>query len=255
MTASRRIVALVVAVLGVAAAPAHASSLAGSRSSMTRQHDAAVELDYRFARTPAQVRKLADAGALVRVSPDTNLTLADVSFPYAQPEVRGFVQHLAAQYRAATGSRLVITSLTRPTALQPGNASPLSVHPAGMAVDLRVPASDSARRWLERTLLALEDENVLDVTREQRPPHFHVAVFPDAARAWAARQDSVQARAAAERAVATTEEAMTLEPAVVFAEPANGSGTFAAAFAALLAVGTLWARVRSRRPREVASAS
>jgi hypothetical protein len=81
---------------------------------------------------------------------------------------------------------MVVTSLTRPLASQPGNAHELSVHPAGMAVDLRVPADANSRRWLEQTLLALETARVLDVTREHHPSHFHVAVFPEAYRAWAA---------------------------------------------------------------------
>lgn len=35
------------------------------------------------------------------------------------------------------------------------------------------------RNWLESTLLYLEEAGVLEATRERRPPHFHVAVFPD----------------------------------------------------------------------------
>jgi hypothetical protein len=55
-----------------------------------------------------------------------------------------------------------------------------------MAVDLRIPASADARRWLETELLDLEQADVLDVTRERRPPHYHVAVFPEAFAAFAA---------------------------------------------------------------------
>jgi LysM repeat protein len=46
-----------------------------------------------------------------------------------------------------------------------------------MAVDLRIPKSSKCRSWLENTLLSLERENVIDVTRERYPPHFHVAVY------------------------------------------------------------------------------
>jgi len=45
-------------------------------------------------------------------------------------------------------------------------------------VDLRIPRSAANRRWLERTLLSLEDRIVLDATRERYPAHYHVAVFP-----------------------------------------------------------------------------
>ncbi len=100
------------------------------------------------------------------------------AFPYARPAVRLFVENLAAEYHAATGERLVVTSLTRPISRQPRNASELSVHPAGMAVDLRVPGKASSRKWLEKRLLQLEDKVVLDATKERKPAHYHVAVFP-----------------------------------------------------------------------------
>jgi len=120
----------------------------------------------------------------VAVEPDSDLALSGVSHPFARPEVKLFIDRLAAQYHDAIGERLVVTSLVRPTSEQPRNASPLSVHPAGMAVDLRVPAKTSTRQWLEHTLLSLESAGVLDVTREMHPSHFHVALFPDAYRAY-----------------------------------------------------------------------
>lgn len=165
---------------------AEAAGLGGSHASMVRQHEVALEHDYTFSRTGAQVRVLVDHGRLVPLPGNADYTMSKVSQPYARPEVRLFVERLAAQYRDATATKLVVTSLTRPLAAQPRNASPLSVHPAGMAVDLRIPADSANRAWLERKLLELEEAGVLDVTREHRPPHYHVAVFPDAYAAWAA---------------------------------------------------------------------
>jgi hypothetical protein len=181
---------------------ARADTLRGSPGSMAHQHEVAVKEDYTFLRTPKDVQKLATAGALVAVTEDENLTLSKVSFPYARPEVRDFVARFAASYREATGSRLVVTSLTRPETGQPRNAHKLSVHPAGMAVDLRIPADSTARSFIERSLLELERAGVLDVTRERSPAHYHVAVFAEAYAPYAARQDSLaaidRARAAAE---------------------------------------------------------
>lgn len=175
--------ALALALAGVAATvvshPALASTLHGSHSSMVHQHAVAVNLDYSFVRTPAQLRELVADSALQRVSSTSDLELSGVSYPFARPAVRDFVEWLAAEYHAAMGAPLVVTSLTRPTSRQPRNASPLSVHPAGMAVDLRIPASASALRWLEHKLLSLEQAGVVDVTREQHPAHLHVAVFPE----------------------------------------------------------------------------
>jgi hypothetical protein len=156
---------------------AMAGELGGSPASMEEQHAVAVESDYSFLRKPADVEHLVELGRLVEVKPDGDFSLSDVSFPFARPEVRTFIESLAADYRDAFDEKLVVTSLTRPTSLQPANAHDLSVHPAGMAADLRVPAASTRRKWLEARLLALEDAGAIDVTREKHPSHFHVAVF------------------------------------------------------------------------------
>ncbi len=182
-----------------AASPAAATrvTLHGSHGSMVRQHGIARANDYTFLHTPAAIRAFTREGYLVPVPGNRDYRLAGVSFAVARPETKTFVERLGAAYHVACGAPLVVTSLTRPTDEQPRNASPLSVHPAGMAVDLRVPATSGCRRWLERSLLALERNGVLDVTREHRPPHYHVAVFPGEYMRFAA---SAEARDAAERA-------------------------------------------------------
>ena len=153
--------------------------LRGSRASVRHQHEVAKESDLTFLRTAAQIQEFVMQERLEAVYSTAHLTVSKVSFPYVRPLVKQFLDRLAAQYYAATGKKLVVTSLTRPTSRQPRNASPLSVHPAGIAVDFRVPAHSADRFWLEATLLMLESEGVLDVTRERRPPHYHVAVFPE----------------------------------------------------------------------------
>jgi len=166
------------AVLFLAAPAAEAASLSGSRSSVSRQNYQARRHEYTFIRTPAQVKQFVAKGWLVPLRGNSNYTLHAVSFPYARPEVKLFIERLSKQYRASCGEQLVVTSLTRPTTRQPRNASPLSVHPTGMAVDLRRSWSSSCRRWLESTLLYLEGRGVLEAARERRPPHYHVALFP-----------------------------------------------------------------------------
>lgn len=167
-------------------------SLRGSPASMTRQHNMAVEDDRTFFRTPKAVLKEVEAGTLTHLAGNEDYRTANVSFPYAAEEVRMLVERVAREYRAACGEQLVVTSLTRPSTKQPRNAHALSVHPAGVAVDLRISKRSDCRVWLERTLLALEAEEVLDVTREKRPPHYHVAVFVTKYRAYAERQDSTE---------------------------------------------------------------
>jgi hypothetical protein len=158
---------------------ASAQSLRGSVSSLDQQNRQALRHDFTYLTRRQDVARFVGAGLLVPVEGNAHYKLTDVSFRVARPEVRLFVERLAAQYYGICGTRLVVTSLTRPKTYQPSNASARSVHPTGMAIDLRVPTTVSCRRWLESTLLALEGSRVLDVTLERNPPHFHVALFPE----------------------------------------------------------------------------
>jgi hypothetical protein len=163
----------------VLAAPLTAQTLRGSPASVELQYRVAKEHDFTFLRTGQQVHRFVEQGYLVRLPGNANYTVAPtVSFPVARPEVKVFVERLSGQYRAACGEKLVVTSLTRPLNGQPANASSRSVHPTGMALDLRVSQNPTCRNWLERTLLSLEGRGVISATRERRPPHYHVSVFP-----------------------------------------------------------------------------
>ncbi len=191
---------------------ASASALGGSKTSMVRQHRVAKQEGLTFSATETRVRALVEDGALEPVTGNADYTvLPSVAHKYARPEVRLLIERLAAQYREATGEKLVVTSLVRPIAEQPANAHQLSVHPAGIAMDLRVPAKASSRQWLEQTLLGLEQRGLLDVTRERRPPHYHVAVFPAAYRAYVEKVGPVR----------TMEKVVPAPAPVVAAEPAQ----------------------------------
>ena len=153
-------------------------SLRGSRASLDRQNRVARQNDFTYIANDAQAYRFRERGFLVQIRPNPDFVLHDVSFPMARAEVGVFVERLAGQYRAACGEQLVVTSLTRPKSHQPRNASDRSVHPTGMAVDLRRPNNHTCRSWLQRVLLDLEAKGVLEATLERWPPHFHIAVFP-----------------------------------------------------------------------------
>jgi len=155
-----------------------AQSLRGSPESLDRQNAQARAHNFTYLETPAQVRRYVDLGYLVPVRPTAHMQIHNVSFPYARPEVRLFLERLSSQYRAACGEQLVVTSLTRPLSNQPPNASVRSVHPTGMAVDLRRSANARCRSWLESTLLSLERQGLIEAIVERRPPHYHIAVYP-----------------------------------------------------------------------------
>lgn len=164
-----------------------AQSLRGSQASLREQHRVAQEHDFTFLETPADVLRFVRSGLLVELPGNADYELANPSYPYARPEVRLFVKRLAAQYRAACGEKLVVTSLTRPTSGQPSNAASLSVHPTGMAVDFRISHNPGCRTWLERTLVQMDSRRVINATRERSPPHYHVAVYPTQYRGYVER--------------------------------------------------------------------
>jgi LysM repeat protein len=167
-----------------------AQSLKGSRTAMRRQNAVAQAQDYTFLVTSSDVRRYVDRGLLVTVKGNANYKTSGVSFPYARPAVKLFVERLASQYKAACGEKLVVTSLTRPLSRQPRNASDLSVHPAGMAVDLRHSKKTGCRRWLEESLAGLEARGVIEATKERNPAHYHIAVFPTQYTRYASRMDA-----------------------------------------------------------------
>lgn len=160
------------------AAESHAQALRGSRSSVQRIYQQARDHDLTFFRSGGGVREAAERGDLVRLVPNADFQLHQVSHPYVLPTTRTFVTRLAAQYRGACGEKLVVTSGTRPTSLRLANSVDKSVHPTGMAVDIRRPTKGSCQRWLRSTLIDLNRTKAIEAVEERRPPHFHIAVFP-----------------------------------------------------------------------------
>lgn len=220
-----RIAAGAIALLCIAVAPVHADaievpvSLRGSPESMVRQNDVARGLGLPFVETVGEMRALANSGQLVNLHGNENYEIADfVRNTEARPEMRTFIERLSAQYHAATGEKLVVTSLTRPTSRQPGNSHELSVHPTGIAVDLRVSQRAQSREWLEGTLLALEERGLLDITRERYPPHYHVAVFPEAYMAYVGELEETRLAAASEMGPRSDAAGTDSAPAAVRSE-------------------------------------
>ncbi len=159
-------------------AAGEAQTLRGSPSSVERMYRQARSHALPFYRTPGGVQAAAAEGELVRLSGNSNYRVAGVTYPYALATTRTFVQRLAEQYRDVCGEKLVVTSAMRPSSFRLFNSVDKSVHPAGMAVDIRIPARTRCRTWLRQRLLHLESRGVAEATEERRPPHFHVAVFP-----------------------------------------------------------------------------
>jgi hypothetical protein len=193
-----------------------AQTLRGSRASVERIHRQALNHDLHFYETGAGVRRAVAAGRLVHLGGDRNYGVQGANYPYVLPATHTFVTRLATQYRSYCGEKLVVTSAVRPRSFRLLNSSEKSVHPTGMAVDLRKPARARCLTWLRTTLLALEATGTIEAVEERNPPHFHVVVFPRQYERYARGQGG-EVTVAAERPRATASRA---------ASPAGGATTY-----------------------------
>lgn len=191
-----RFSASVLAFLIIAGGPhvASAQSLRGSMASVERMYDHAVHDGLTFYETSNAVRWAAARGELVQLRSDRGYEMHRVAFPYVRPTTFAFVDYLSGDYGRACGEPLVVTSGVRPESRQPANSSQRSVHPTGMAVDLRKPRTRKCLTWLRQELLTLEAEGVVEATEEHHPAHFHVAVFGDEFTKYAAAEAQAEER-------------------------------------------------------------
>ncbi len=155
---------------------ATAQSLRGSRASVERAHAWAVARDLPFQPSRRAVERAARDGGYVRLVNGSGYRLRGVSVPYVLPATAVWVGDMATQYRKACRTPMTVTSAMRPTALRLRNSTEQSVHPTGLAVDLRAPRG-RCRGWLRTALLGMERRGVIDATEERSPAHFHVVVY------------------------------------------------------------------------------
>ena len=162
----------------------------GNKEAVIGAYNYAATAGYPFAKNEAAVQELASIGSLVKLE-GPYLKLQDVSQPYALPAIARFTNRLAKQYAQRGCGKLVVTSAMRTHEAQSqlSNGSDLSVHPAGMSVDLRRMTSEEkggsfCLSWLEKTLKTVEKERRIDVTFEESPRHFHVVVLPNEYNNW-----------------------------------------------------------------------
>jgi hypothetical protein len=253
-------ITLALAVALASEAEASSASLRGSPAAMAEQNRVARDHGLPFYRTEGEIRAAVARGDLVELPGNDDYAVADfVRWPYLHPDAALFVERLASQYREACGQRLVVTSGVRPSSRQPSNSHQLSVHPAGMAVDLRVSDRATCRSWLEMAILNLERRGLINGIREFRPPHYHVAVYPEQYMAHVAPLIAEETRVAAAEAAALAEaearaaaaaEAMAEAERVAAAAAASaGTGSKAPLFAtvAILLVLPLGRVLRDRR--------
>jgi LysM repeat protein len=141
-------------------------------------YDFALQHRYPFYLTPTNVDAAIAAGRLVPLTGDSTYELTrGVGFSYATREAKQFVTAFAPQYLYACGTPLTVTSAARPMSRQPHNANPHSVHPTGIAVDIRRPPPGPCLNWVRGALAQLESRGIVEATEEHHPVHLHVAVL------------------------------------------------------------------------------
>ena len=154
--------------------------LRGSRESVQKMWDFATTHGLVFYQTPRDIDNAVALGKLVPLDGDASYELTrGVGFSYATREAKQFVAAFAPQYLAACGTPLTVTSAARPTSRQPRNSNPYSVHPTGIAIDLRRPPAGPCQTWLRTALAELEQQGYVEATEERRPVHLHVAVLTE----------------------------------------------------------------------------
>jgi LysM repeat protein len=153
-------------------------ALRGSKASVEKMYDFAQRYRYPFYLTPTTLDDAIAKGRLVPLTGDENYELTrGVGFSYATVEARDFVMQFAPQYLAACGVPLTVTSAARPMSRQPRNANPHSVHPTGIAVDIRRPYPGPCLTWVRTALAQLEARGFVEATEEHHPVHLHIAVL------------------------------------------------------------------------------
>jgi hypothetical protein len=154
------------------------ATLRGSKAAVDGAYHRARRDGLPFARSRREIERGAREGEYVRLARSTSsYRLRGVAVPYVRPATRAFVARFGADYRRSCGEPLTVTSAMRPTSMHLANSVQKTVHPTGMAVDLRAPRRSACRTWMRGALLGLERQGVLNATEERRPAHFHVVVF------------------------------------------------------------------------------
>ena len=193
--------------------PKEPQDLHGSKQSVEKMYEFAISHHMPFYLTPVNVDDAIAKGRLVALAGDSTYELTrGVGFAYSTREAKQFVLAFAPQYLAACGVPLTLTSAARPMSNQPHNANPHSVHPTGIAVDIRRPSAGPCLTWVRGALATLEESGVVEATEEHHPVHLHVAVLvppgakvrlPNLVKTVVARQQTMPPVPVTQAAVAT----------------------------------------------------
>ena len=178
---------LLIAIAALTPQLAFAQSLRGSPASVDRMYYKAHARNLTFFKSAEAVKAAAREGEVVLLTGNMDYAVVGTQVPYVRRETLRFIEALGAAHRQACGEPIIVTSGIRPTGRRLRNSHEKTVHPTGMAVDIRK-SPGNCRVWLRNALLGLEAQGLIEAIEENRPPHFHIAVYsaPASARITAA---------------------------------------------------------------------
>lgn len=150
----------------------------GELTTSERQFEYAKAHEIPFMDSEVEYQRNVRSGYFVLLShPDITISARR---KYVLPQTANFIYRVAHQFRKAGCNRLHINGAGRLTTERPKNGSVHSVHPVGMALDLKViNLSKNCHTILWNILHEYEAGQEADSTRELHPEHFHVVVIPE----------------------------------------------------------------------------
>jgi hypothetical protein len=160
---------------------AWANMLNGGKQARDEAAAEAIRQGILSAADKAEMLKFINEGRLVPIETGEFFVVEKMEhgYPYVLPETRDFLRRLGVFWLEHCNERLVITSALRPKN-SPVNSIDNTVHPTGMAVDIRnYHLSRHCRDWVESKKRWFESAGIIQATKEHRHPHYHLVVYPE----------------------------------------------------------------------------
>lgn len=151
------------------------SLVGGCQTTSEQQFQYALKQNLTPVTTAAEYADRIARGQFVRLEGPHLLVLA--KRPYALPSTVAFMMELSAAYHATGCGQVIVKDAVRLVSERPPNGSIHSVHPSGMAVDIRVRyIKPACADWLRMYVRQKEAVGAVDATHELHPEHLHIVV-------------------------------------------------------------------------------
>jgi uncharacterized protein YcbK (DUF882 family) len=168
---------------------ASSASLVGSKESLRKQNEVADQEALQRIRTLAELKDLKSAKVLLPLPESVVDKRLSEEYRWSLPRVSSFLEDLASVLMSNFGREFKVTSAVRTIEYQkilqiripnavPTEGERASSHLTGATVDItKVGMSKKELQFVRRTLLDLEERNLIEATEEWVQSCFHIMVF------------------------------------------------------------------------------